>query len=255
MPHRYWTSFAPRAPGHSHCCAAWTNHSCGAVRVFEGYGPVTLAALVHYLCSHDQQHLAGLQCCWERSRPVAGEYPATVAGAAWRWHSRPGRLAGATGARWCLGFGSLGPVRTGMTVEQVLRLADWPGMERKQPAGECWYLRYHAGGANFDLMVIKRASSFASKFKGESTLQTFSGAHVASTEAELARLYGRLEFQPHRYDSRWTYADLEIVGWSDYGLRFETSHGKVTAIQSGPWEHLQLRREDADDATHRDGIH
>ena len=28
---------------------------------FEGYGSVTLRALVHYLCSHDQQHLAGLQ--------------------------------------------------------------------------------------------------------------------------------------------------------------------------------------------------
>lgn len=28
---------------------------------FEGYGQVSLRALVHYLCSHDQQHLAGLQ--------------------------------------------------------------------------------------------------------------------------------------------------------------------------------------------------
>lgn len=28
---------------------------------FEGYGPLTLRGLVHYLCSHDQQHLAGLQ--------------------------------------------------------------------------------------------------------------------------------------------------------------------------------------------------
>lgn len=28
---------------------------------FEGYGPLTLRSLVHYLCSHDQQHLAGLQ--------------------------------------------------------------------------------------------------------------------------------------------------------------------------------------------------
>ena len=28
---------------------------------FEGYGRVTLRGLVHYLCSHDQQHLAGLQ--------------------------------------------------------------------------------------------------------------------------------------------------------------------------------------------------
>ena len=29
--------------------------------VFEGYGAVTLRGLMHYLCSHDQQHLAGLQ--------------------------------------------------------------------------------------------------------------------------------------------------------------------------------------------------
>jgi hypothetical protein len=28
---------------------------------FEGYGPLRLRSLVHYLCSHDQQHLAGLQ--------------------------------------------------------------------------------------------------------------------------------------------------------------------------------------------------
>ena len=28
---------------------------------FEGYGPLSLRGLVHYLCSHDQQHLAGLQ--------------------------------------------------------------------------------------------------------------------------------------------------------------------------------------------------
>jgi hypothetical protein len=28
---------------------------------FVGYGAVTLRSLVHYLCSHDQQHLAGLQ--------------------------------------------------------------------------------------------------------------------------------------------------------------------------------------------------
>jgi DinB superfamily len=28
---------------------------------FEGYGQVTLRGLVHFLCSHDQQHLSGLQ--------------------------------------------------------------------------------------------------------------------------------------------------------------------------------------------------
>jgi hypothetical protein len=29
--------------------------------LFKGYGWVTVRGLVHYLCSHDQQHLAGLQ--------------------------------------------------------------------------------------------------------------------------------------------------------------------------------------------------
>jgi DinB superfamily len=29
--------------------------------VFEGYGPLSLRSLAHYLCSHDQQRLAGLQ--------------------------------------------------------------------------------------------------------------------------------------------------------------------------------------------------
>ena len=29
--------------------------------VFDDYGALTLRSLVHYLCSHDQQHLAGLQ--------------------------------------------------------------------------------------------------------------------------------------------------------------------------------------------------
>ena len=29
--------------------------------IFPGYGPLSLHSLVHYLCSHDQQHLAGLQ--------------------------------------------------------------------------------------------------------------------------------------------------------------------------------------------------
>ncbi len=42
--------------------------------VFEDYGPVTLRGLVHYLCSHDQQHLAGLQ--WLLGKIDAARTPA-----------------------------------------------------------------------------------------------------------------------------------------------------------------------------------
>ena len=41
---------------------------------FEGYGPVSLRALVHYLCSHDQQHLAGLQ--WLLGKAEAARFAA-----------------------------------------------------------------------------------------------------------------------------------------------------------------------------------
>ena len=38
-----------------------TREQLARTAVFEGYGALTLRSLVHYLCSHDQQHLAGLQ--------------------------------------------------------------------------------------------------------------------------------------------------------------------------------------------------
>ena len=40
---------------------------------FEDYGPVTMRSLVHYLCSHDQQHLAGLQWLLGRIEVVRAE--------------------------------------------------------------------------------------------------------------------------------------------------------------------------------------
>jgi hypothetical protein len=41
--------------------------------VFPGYGQLTLRSLAHYLCSHDQQHLAGLQ--WLLGKIDASKIP------------------------------------------------------------------------------------------------------------------------------------------------------------------------------------
>jgi hypothetical protein len=138
---------------------------------------------------------------------------------------------------WCLGMGGLGPIRAGMTVEQAMRLADFSGLERKGPAGECWYLRYHGGKSDFDLMIIgDRVVRL--ELKGASKLATFAGARIGTTEEELAAMYGaRLDVQPHKYDEAGHTITLRSSG-GDHGLRFETSRGKVTAIQAGPWEHL-----------------
>lgn len=39
---------------------------------FDGYGPVSLRSLVHFLCSHDQQHLAGIQWLLGKIEASAG---------------------------------------------------------------------------------------------------------------------------------------------------------------------------------------
>lgn len=138
---------------------------------------------------------------------------------------------------WCLGLGSLGPIRTGMTVDQVLRLADFPGLERKKPVSECWYLRYHGNGTDFDLMIIG-GRVVRIELKGDSRLHTMSGAKLGDSEGDLLAMFGsRLVTQPHKYDENGHTITFKSSS-GDYGLRFETSSGKVTAIQSGPWDHL-----------------
>jgi hypothetical protein len=41
--------------------AGLSSEELARTAVFEGYGSVSLRSLMHYLCSHDQQHLSGLQ--------------------------------------------------------------------------------------------------------------------------------------------------------------------------------------------------
>jgi hypothetical protein len=38
-----------------------SEHQLARTGEFEGYGTLTVKSLIHYLCSHDQQHLAGIQ--------------------------------------------------------------------------------------------------------------------------------------------------------------------------------------------------
>ncbi|HEX6636991.1 MAG TPA: hypothetical protein VF033_04990 [Steroidobacteraceae bacterium] len=139
---------------------------------------------------------------------------------------------------WCLGFDRLGPVRAGMSVEQVLALADFSGMERRQPADRCWYLSYEGRKGQdpaFKLMII---DGRVVRIELAGSLHTLSGAHLGSSEQDLRKIYGgRLDSQPHKYDENgrtFTYRSSDGA----HGLRFETSSGKVTAIQAGPWEHL-----------------
>jgi hypothetical protein len=148
-------------------------------------------------------------------------------------------LAGfASGAgNWCLGLGVLGPIRTGMSVEEVLRLADFSGMERRRPAEGCWHLSYARKAPEFTLMIID-GRVVRIEIPRTSTVNTYSGVHMGMTEAELKRLFGdRLDVQPHKYDEKGKTMTFRSSDGA-FGLRFETSSGLVDSMQSGPWEHL-----------------
>ena len=91
--------------------------------------------------------------------------------------------------------------------------------------------------SDFALMIVGGRVARVELQKA-STLATYSGARIGTTESELAAMYGpHLDVQPHKYDPAGHTLTLKSSG-GDYGLRFETSGGKVTAIQAGPWEHL-----------------
>jgi hypothetical protein len=139
-------------------------------------------------------------------------------------------------ARWCLSMTGLGAVRAGMTIDQVLPLLDWSGLERKRRAAGCWYLRYE-GPAAFRLMIIDDRV-VRIELSGATRLRTFAGAGIGTTEAQLQKLYGsRLDVQPHKYLADGHTITLRS-GAGTEGLRFETAKGVVTAVQAGPWEHL-----------------
>jgi hypothetical protein len=146
-------------------------------------------------------------------------------------------MSAAAAAGWCLGLSGLGAIRTGMSLDEVLRLADFRGLERRRPSGDCWYLHYDGNGADFDLMIIGGRVARI-EIKGASTLRTISGARIGSTEEELRTIYGgRLDRQPHKYDQQGHTITFRAADGL-HGLRFETSAGRVRAMQAGPWEHL-----------------
>jgi hypothetical protein len=142
----------------------------------------------------------------------------------------------AADAAWCLSMTGLGAIRTGMTVEQVLPLADWSGLERGKPAEGCWYLRYE-GPDSFALMIIDNRVARIELGK-KSRLHTFAGARIGTSEDDLKKMYGaRLEAQPHKYvEGGHNYVLRSGAG--NEGLRFEVYEGVVQALQGGPWEHL-----------------
>ena len=95
-------------------------------------------------------------------------------------------VAAAAGS-WCLGMEGLGPIRAGMPLEEVLRRADFSGMERKRSAEQCWYLRH---GEDFELMIIGGVARI--EINGTSKLRPSPAQVSVAVKTSCARYMGRV---------------------------------------------------------------
>jgi hypothetical protein len=69
------------------------------------------------------------------------------------------------------------------------------------------------------------------ELQGAQSSGRFPGARIGTTGRDFRTCGSRLDVQPHKYDTSGHTITLKSSG-GDYGLRFETSGGKVTAIHA-----------------------
>ena len=133
-----------------------------------------------------------------------------------------------------LSYTGIGPARIGMTEAQLRKVLAGPFQVNDQAADDsvqCYYLELRAGGVGFMFLDYKLARIDVY----ETPWRTVSGAGVGTTEAEIHRLYGHVEDQPHHYDSegKYLFVTPDNPALRQYDLVFETDGKVVTAFRAG----------------------
>ena len=143
-------------------------------------------------------------------------------------------------SKWTIGFGSIGPVTTDMTVKQAISTlhskatskASTPycglfGLTGNLPTG----LAGFAPKRNGKLALLSVGFLLGSSRAGlPKTVQTSAGIHIGSTLEKLKAAY------PHQLSETTDYYNkVEILrGPKRLGIAFEISGGKVVNIATGP---------------------
>lgn len=135
---------------------------------------------------------------------------------------------------WVLRFDGIGPVRVGMTVNQLNAVLDenfsTPTDKDEQT---CFYVqpRQHRDtGIMILYRRVARVDVFAPKGTSPSTA-TADGVRIGDSEARVLKLYGqKVAVSPHAYTDGGHYLTIRS---SKYGLRFETDGIKVTGFYAG----------------------
>jgi len=148
---------------------------------------------------------------------------------------------------WTVDLRGVGPIRIGMTLEQVRRVlgdrqAVLVGPYPNMPLEECAYLETSKTPKELGIMFMRGKVVRVDVW--DPGIQTKSGVSVGDTEDRVKQRYpGQIEVAPHHYDGPEShYLNYTPGSTSDrhLGLVFETDGSTVTSFRAGTKEAISL---------------
>jgi hypothetical protein len=138
-------------------------------------------------------------------------------------------------------FDGVGPVRIGMTAEQVrASVTSALKSQGEEPGSSCYHLEPDVGGLAF--MMLKDRLGRVDVHSGR--WRTFSGIGIGASEERVRRVHGkRLIVEPHHYGGPvWKYMIVrpEQARYKGLELLYETDGSRVTSFRAGTAEAVAL---------------
>jgi len=183
----------------------------------------TLAALVGAACSTDQK-TSDTAASAPPDSPSARIPPRSA--------DTPGATATDTSHGWTATFGGVGPVRVGMSADDLRRVAgDFPP---PKDGTQCAYV--HPASAPAGVVVMLARGQVARVDVDSAGTRTEAGVGVGDSTARVNDAYaGRVAATPHKYVQGGQYLTARAASPADASLRivFETDSGHVTRYRTG----------------------
>jgi len=140
---------------------------------------------------------------------------------------------------WNIRMDGAGPVKIGMTLEQLnAALKEDFSMPKDEDEKACFYAETARHPGIAFMVEHGRVTRVDVRERG---LSTAGGIRVGDPEALVMKVYGpKLKIEEHAYIGREGHYLTLYSGDRRYGLRFETDHGMVTSFYAGEQHAIAL---------------
>lgn len=140
------------------------------------------------------------------------------------------------GGRWIVREDGIGPVKVGMTLDQLKATLQEKLTEEESGNDSCYYVhgrrRPHISFMIIDNHVVRIDVDAPG-------IPASSGIQVGDSETHARTIYGpKLKVTAHKYVDTGHYLTVR-AGNGRYGIRFETDKGKITSFYAGTYEAIQ----------------